>query len=258
MPIRFQVDPDFYDHVKTLGMSDAAFSLWVRAGSYSAAKLTDGFLADNVFKHVFLSADEAAAELVTRGLWKRVRGGFQFHEWDERNLTRNRVLSDRERERDKKRRQREARSEGDLSRGDSPGESAGTPDGSPAGSPDTDIDADISLDLDLDLKPKNKARNGHRLSEDFEVTADMVEWARLNAPHVDGRRETEKFRDYWSAKSGRDAAKVDWTATWRNWMRNAADRTAPPVLNGNKPSTTDSRVNAGLELARRYAEEDGS
>jgi hypothetical protein len=28
MPIRFQVDPDFYDHPKTIGMSDAATALW--------------------------------------------------------------------------------------------------------------------------------------------------------------------------------------------------------------------------------------
>ncbi|WP_239482858.1 hypothetical protein [Paraburkholderia sp. C35] len=33
--------------------------------------------------------------------------------------------------------------------------------------------------------------------------------------------EAEKFRDYWAAKSGKDATKHDWPATWRNWIRNA-------------------------------------
>ena len=41
-----------------------------------------------------------------RGLWRRVRGGFQFHEWGQRNLTRARVEADREYEREKKRKQR--------------------------------------------------------------------------------------------------------------------------------------------------------
>jgi hypothetical protein len=36
--------------------------------------------------------------------------------------------------------------------------------------------------------------------------------------------EIEKFRDYWAAKAGKDACKVNWNATWRNWVRSAADR----------------------------------
>ncbi|WEX79280.1 hypothetical protein PYH37_004466 [Sinorhizobium numidicum] len=42
--------------------------------------------------------------------------------------------------------------------------------------------------------------------------------------------EFEKFRDYWTAKAGRDAVKLDWPATWRNWIRNAGR--APPVPRG--------------------------
>ncbi|KQY73963.1 hypothetical protein ASD52_26395 [Ensifer sp. Root142] len=34
--------------------------------------------------------------------------------------------------------------------------------------------------------------------------------------------EFDKFRDYWNAKTGKDATKLDWPATWRNWLRNAA------------------------------------
>ncbi|MCA1407306.1 hypothetical protein I6F26_14230 [Ensifer sp. IC3342] len=33
--------------------------------------------------------------------------------------------------------------------------------------------------------------------------------------------EFEKFGDYWRAKAGREATKLDWQATWRNWIRNA-------------------------------------
>lgn len=34
-------------------------------------------------------------------------------------------------------------------------------------------------------------------------------------------REGEKFADHWHAASGKNAAKLDWLATWRNWVRNA-------------------------------------
>lgn len=107
MPVRFQVDPDFYDHPKVLGMSDAAVSLWTRAGSYSVAKSTDGFVAEYVLVHALRSTLEVADELVHRGLWQRRKGGFQFHEWDKRNLTKARVEADRETDRERKRAVRE-------------------------------------------------------------------------------------------------------------------------------------------------------
>ncbi len=55
----------------------------------------------------------------------------------------------------------------------------------------------------------------------------MVTWARKEAPHVDGKRETERFVDYWLAKPGKDGRKLDWDRTWKNWMRTAEDRQGP-------------------------------
>lgn len=57
-------------------------------------------------------------------------------------------------------------------------------------------------------------RGSKRVPEDFAVTPDMLTWASKNVPGVDVLRETETFRDHEFA-----AAKTDWTATWRNWMR---------------------------------------
>lgn len=67
-------------------------------------------------------------------------------------------------------------------------------------------------------------KNAHRLPADFKVTPAMVAWAKENVPHVDGRLETQKFRDHWAAASGQQARKKDWIAAWRNWMRNADER----------------------------------
>lgn len=63
------------------------------------------------------------------------------------------------------------------------------------------------------------------------------EWALAEFPHWDRAkvlREAETFRDHWVAKSGKDATKLDWEATWRNWCRKARDRpgrspTSPPA-----------------------------
>ncbi|WP_019222740.1 YdaU family protein [Bartonella rattaustraliani] len=38
------------------------------------------------------------------------------------------------------------------------------------------------------------------------------------------RWQEKKFRDYWCAKSGKEALKTDWQATWRNWFRREIER----------------------------------
>jgi hypothetical protein len=102
MPVRFQVDGDFYDHPKVIGMSDAAFKLWVRAGSFCANKLTDGFVSEDVLAETLRAERAVAEELVNRRLWRRVKGGYRFHEWGDRNLLKARVQADREADRIRK------------------------------------------------------------------------------------------------------------------------------------------------------------
>ncbi|MEI2296727.1 hypothetical protein [Ensifer sp. MJa1] len=58
-----------------------------------------------------------------------------------------------------------------------------------------------------------------RLPESFEPDWEFA--AGLGFARADAAVEFDKFRDYWIAKSGRNATKLDWAATWRNWMRNA-------------------------------------
>jgi hypothetical protein len=53
----------------------------------------------------------------------------------------------------------------------------------------------------------------------------MKAWFASNCPGVDGPGEHAKFCDYWRAQAGAKGRKSDWPATWRNWMRRAADDT---------------------------------
>lgn len=66
-------------------------------------------------------------------------------------------------------------------------------------------------------KPSRPTRK-HRLPDDFVVTERMVEWAHDAAPLVDGRHETEQWRDYHLHKGDVGA---DWTRSWQTWMRRA-------------------------------------
>jgi hypothetical protein len=97
--------------------------------------------------------------------------------------------------------------------------------------------------------PASGRKRATRIADDFTVTAEMVEWAREHTPGVDGRYETAKFIDYWRAKSGKDATKLDWIGTWRNWMRKASERAGPSPV--HRTSTTDQRVADALSIGQR-------
>jgi hypothetical protein len=65
---------------------------------------------------------------------------------------------------------------------------------------------------------------GSRLSEAWRLPKGWGDWALGEFPQWDAakvRREGEAFRDHWVAKTGKDATKRDWEATWRNWCRSS-------------------------------------
>lgn len=93
----FKVDGGFHDHPKFWNASEYAVCLWVRAGSWSAKQLTDGFVPNGMIQRWTRNAEVAAQELVDLGAWKAVEGGFQFHDWNHFNPSKEKVLRDRER-----------------------------------------------------------------------------------------------------------------------------------------------------------------
>ena len=57
---------------------------------------------------------------------------------------------------------------------------------------------------------------------DWALPKAWGEWAMAEYPQWPAekvRQEGASFRDYWAAKSGKEATKLDWEATWRNWCR---------------------------------------
>lgn len=78
----FKVDDSFYDHPKIFDAPDCAVALWVRAGAWSARNLTDGFVPTGMPARLCGDHDTAVRELVDRGLWRRTRRGYQFHDWN--------------------------------------------------------------------------------------------------------------------------------------------------------------------------------
>lgn len=75
---------------------------------------------------------------------------------------------------------------------------------------------------------------GTKIPSDFRITPAMHSWAARETPHVGVATETDKFVDYWRGVPGAKGRKLDWEATWRNWMRKASEYARP--RNGNTPA----------------------
>lgn len=91
--------------------------------------------------------------------------------------------------------------------------------------------APSSISPNPSVLPRDR-KLGTRLPDDFIPSPELFTWFRKNCPHVDGKREHAQFCDYWHAKPGKDGRKVDWPATWRNWMRNSEARSQPRARPG--------------------------
>lgn len=76
----FKVDDKFAMHPKSMRAGNGALGLWVRAGSWSAAHLTDGFIPSDLLAAIGGSRT-AAEKLVKVGLWEVDIDGYRFRDW---------------------------------------------------------------------------------------------------------------------------------------------------------------------------------
>jgi hypothetical protein len=73
----------------------------------------------------------------------------------------------------------------------------------------------------LSKKKAIEGKIGSRLPPDWQPSEDCQSFAAQHG--VPWSSEAEKFRDYWCAQAGAKGRKADWPATWRNWVRRAAE-----------------------------------
>jgi len=78
---------------------------------------------------------------------------------------------------------------------------------------------------DSSIREKPSFR-GTRIPDDW--TPNVLEAKAEGLTDVDIEREAARFRDYWKSRAGSAAVKLDWSATWRNWCRNAAEKFGRP------------------------------
>lgn len=81
-------------------------------------------------------------------------------------------------------------------------------------------------------------RNGHRLPDDWHPSPEAYAWAaaheKVQLRRVDVDDCAEDFRNYWTARSDRGAAKLTWEGTFQNALKNWRRRN-PTLPRATKP-----------------------
>jgi len=75
----------------------------------------------------------------------------------------------------------------------------------------------VSSKQNVEVITSKEKQRATRLPPNFPQESD-IEWCRQKRPELDTREVSEQFRDYWTAAP--KGSKLDWSATWRTWVRN--------------------------------------
>jgi hypothetical protein len=102
---------------------------------------------------------------------------------------------------------------------------------------------------------KKESKRGTRLPDKW--TPPVADWvlARDLIGDTRTRAELAKFTDHWKQQPGQRGVKLDWSATWRNWIRRAAEygngKTSP-----NRPGSLVGSIQRELADLEREDETD--
>lgn len=66
----------------------------------------------------------------------------------------------------------------------------------------------------------SRGATASRLPADWYPSDDDFSFCRNERPDLTPSEVANRFRDYWIAMPGSKGRKLDWPATWRNWVRN--------------------------------------
>jgi uncharacterized protein YdaU (DUF1376 family) len=98
--------------------------------------------------------------------------------------------------------------------------------------------------IDVAKAPKAKRLSLEELPKEWEL------FCKTERPDLKPDFIWNQFRDYWVAQGGQKGAKLDWFATWRNWIRNQRQQA---ITTQDKPTvkwhqTMDGVMAKGKEM----------
>jgi len=239
----FRLDDAGWCHPKVIAAGNRAFGAWCRAGQWSSSQLADGFVATSVAR-LIEPATAVWGALVEAGLLVRCEGGYRIHDFLVYNPSKSQVEA-------KRAAQREGGKAGAMGRwGAEPNRSThgsthksthksthgGTHDDQngpipshPVPSPESSLrDDSIGAPAPPSPRPKVPATVKRIIPDDWKPLEEHYQQAMTESgrPRSWVDAEARKMVDWAKGKGDR---KADWNATFRNWLRKAAEGPQKPI-----------------------------
>lgn len=212
---------DFADHPKIAILSDTAFRCLVEATLWSRKQERDGLLPRRyaVAKWSLDVLQELCCNDDTKPSLIERDEGWYVHDFAEHQETKADIEARRERNRAAGQKGGLAKAKRSAKRG--------------AKQPISEVvsenvaekeeeEHNSTTDKSVVERPRQR---GTRLSPDWMPARSVIDEIKAECPHVDLEAEHRKFVDYWTDKTGKDATKISWEGTWRNWVRRAESQT---------------------------------
>jgi hypothetical protein len=200
----------FPEHPKTVGLTDKAFRGVIELWCYCSRNKTDGIVLKAQVSRII--PPKTIRELIAAGYLIDDGDTMEMHDYLEHQESAEDIKNRRMARVEAGRLGGKAKANG-LASARAKGKQ--TP-----SKPLPDKDKDKDLTTPNGVVPRTRAS---RIPEGFAPTPDMLIWAAGRAPHVDIGLSTEKFINYWTSKTTA-ATKLDWAATWRNWILSDQER----------------------------------
>ena len=114
-----------------------------------------------------------------------------------------------------------------------------------------------TLHITQDTEHKTQKKTlGKRLASDFSFPIEWAEFCQQARPELHPTKVFDQFKDYWTSVAGQKGVKLDWFATWRNWVRNTnapktnpADNIRLTVPPSNEPDPELEKIKADAKKA---------
>lgn len=222
-----KLDDGFHEHPKTVAMSDKAFRLFVCSVTYSsrhklAGRLTQPHLA--VLFRLTGAKQKQVEELVNLRSFDIDGDGYLIHGFNEYNpdqeeLSRKRADAGKA---GAKVRWQNGKSMASATANASDADSKPMAKGSTRGGypePDPSPEPESRTQIpSLSTSARPSASRGTRLEKPFVLPAKWQEFAERERPQFDALLEGQKFANYWHGVVGTRGTKLDWEATWHNFV----------------------------------------
>ena len=72
---------------------------------------------------------------------------------------------------------------------------------------------------ETEKEERQKSNRGSRLPVDFVLPEEWISFCQQERQDLNPQKVFAEFKDYWTALPAGKGTKLDWSATWRNWVR---------------------------------------